>query len=320
MLPLRATVPTAAELRTLLAASRRQTDIDADSIAAELEDAAPDATLLEVVAEPFASVDDVADRLSRTETHLRERADRRAVFLTVYTRMTEAVAAALDAGVFADPEWVSTYLVTFADQYRQALVAFERREFDSLPRPWLLAFAAAVRGDTLVAQDALLGINAHINYDLTYTLRAVGIDPDRGRKHADHDRINDVLARLVATVQETLVAMYDAAGVAGVDAVFDPLDDRIALRGLERSRLFAWRNAVLLADLPSWIGRRYVGWRTRSVSTGAAVLLLSPQIDPALRRRLTAAETAISTPAAFVDAFDDHVPSTLPGDRADGGD
>lgn len=318
MLPLRATVPTAAELRTLLAASRRQTDIDADSIAAELDDTVPDAALLDLVAEPFASVDDVADRLSRTERHLRERDDRRAVFLTVYTRMTEAVAAALDAGVFADREWVSAYLVTFADQYRRALVAFERREFDSLPRPWLLAFAAAVRGDTLVAQDALLGINAHINYDLTYTLRAVGIDPDRGRKHTDHDRINDILGRLVATAQEALVAMYDAAGVAGVDAVFDPLDDRIALRGLERSRLFAWRNAVLLADLPSWIGRRYVGWRTRSVSTGAAVLLLSPQIDPAVRRRLTAAETATSTPAAFLDAFDDHVPSTLLGGRADG--
>ncbi|GAA0522660.1 hypothetical protein SAMN04488066_105126 [Halorubrum aquaticum] len=314
MFPIRATFPTTAETRALLAAYRRGTGVDAEAIAAELDDE-PDSTLLDLVADPFSSVEDVSDRLTRTEAYLRERDDRRAVFLTVYSRMTEAVGDAIEADFFADPEWVESYLVAFAERYRRALVAFERREFDPLPRAWLLGFAAAVRGENLVLQDALSGVNAHITYDLTYTLRDVGIDPDRGRKRADHDRINDVLARLVAAVQEALVAVYDAAGVAGADALSDPFDDRLALLGLEEVREFAWRNAVLLADLPSWAGDPYVDWRARTVSTGAAALVLAPRIDPETRRRLREAEDDVLTLTAFHDEFRRRFPSSMPSER-----
>ena len=301
MIPVRATVPTTAELRTLLAAYRRSTDVDVAALDAEFGPG--DEALLEIVADPFSSVDDVAERLARAEAHLRERDDRRSVFLTMYVRMTEAIGEGIEAGAFDDPEWVASYLVGFAERYRRALVAFERRAFDAVPRAWLLGFAAAVRGEALVAQDALTGINAHINYDLTYTLRDIEIDPDRERKRADHDRINEVLARLVATVQETLVEVYDAAGIAGVDALFDPLDDRLALLGLAGSRLFAWRNAVLLADLPAWLGARYVGWRARTVSVGAAALVLAPQIDPGEQETLAAAEADRRMAVEFGDAF-----------------
>lgn len=299
MNPIHATIPTGGEARTLLAAYRRQFDVDVDALAAELTGDEPDTTLLEVVSAPFSSVSDVEERLTRAEAYLRDRGDRRAVFLTVYRRMTEAVGSAIDDGAFADPEWAATYLVTFANHYRRALIAFERRAFGSLPRPWLIGFVAGARGETLVAQDALLGINAHINYDLTYTLEEIGIDPDRGAKRADHVLINRILARLVQSVQDALVETYDAVGVAGIDRLLDPLDDRLALLGLEESRAFAWRNAVLLADLPAWAAERYVGWRTRTVSTGAAALVLAPRADADTRRLLRDAEDGVETMSTF---------------------
>ncbi|WP_066411507.1 DUF5995 family protein [Halorubrum aethiopicum] len=311
MLPIRATIPTTDEFRALFAAYRRGTDVDVAAVDVALGEE-PDPTLLDLLAEPFASVEDVADRLRRAEAYLRERDDRRAVFLTVYARMTGAVGDAIEANFFADDEWVKAYLVAFAERYRRALVAFERREFDALPRAWLLGFAAAVRGEGLVLQDALSGINAHITYDLTYTLRDVGIDPNRGRKRADHDRINAVLARLVAAVQEALVAVYDAAGVAAAEALFDPLDDRLMLLGLEGSREFAWRNAVLLADLPAWLGERYVGWRTHTASTGAAALVLAPRIDAETRSALKEAEDDVLTLTAFHDELERRLPPPVP--------
>lgn len=279
MIPIRATVPTAEEARALLTGIRRTADVDADAVAAELAGDGPDPALLDLVSAPFASVVDVDERLARTESYLRERGDRRAVFLTVYSRMTATVRDAIDDGAFIDSEWAASYLIAFAERYRRALVAFERRAFESLPRPWLTAFAAAARGETLLAQDALLGINAHITYDLTYTLGDVGIDPDRDAKRADHDRINAVLARLVQTAQNALVEAYAAIGIASIDRLLDPLDNRLALLGLKGVREFAWRNAVLRADLPAWIGERYVDWRTETVATGAAAVLLAPEVD-----------------------------------------
>jgi len=300
MLPIRTAVPTPEEARALLTGIRRAADVDADAVAAGLVDDEPDAALLDLVAAPFASVADVDERLARTESYLRERGDRRAVFLTVYSRMTATVRTAIDDGAFVDREWAASYLVAFAERYRRALVAFERRAFETLPRPWLMAFAAAARGETLVVQDALLGVNAHITYDLTYALGDVGIDPDRDAKREDHDRINAVLARLVQTAQDALVETYAAAEIAGVDRLLDPLDDRLALLGLKGIREFAWRNAVLRADLPAWAGEPYVDWRTETVATGAAAALLAPDADASARLR--DAEAGVDAAAAFREA------------------
>ena len=302
MTPIRAAVPTTEEARALLVGLRRAVDGERDAIAADLADDEPDAALLDLVAAPFASVADVDERLARTESYLRERGDRRAVFLTVYVRMTATVRDAIDGGAFVDAEWAAAYLVAFAERYRRALVAFERRAFGSLPRPWLLAFAAAARGETLVAQDALLGINAHIAYDLTYTLGDVGIDSDRGVKREDHDRINAILARLVQTAQDALVEAYDAVGIAGIDRLLDPFDDRLALLGLKALREFAWRNAVLRADLPAWAGEPYVDWRTETVATGAAAVLLAPDVDADEHARMRDAEVDASVERAFSEA------------------
>ncbi|EMA62403.1 hypothetical protein C468_11397 [Halorubrum kocurii JCM 14978] len=300
---MRATVPTAEEAKALFAGVRRTVGLDVDAMAAALADDEPDAALLDLVATPFASVTDVDERLARTESYLRGRDDRRAVFLTVYSRMTATVRTAIDDGAFVDPEWAAAYLVAFAERYRRAVVAFERRAFESLPRPWLIAFAAAARGETLVAQDALLGINAHITYDLTYTLGDVGIDPDRDAKRADHDRINAILARLVQAAQDALVRTYAAVEIDGIDRLFDPLDDRLALLGLRGSREFAWRNAVLRADLPPWAGERYVDWRTETVATGAAAVVLAPDHGGDAIGRLRDREAGVDAVSAFREAI-----------------
>jgi len=139
MSPIRAAVPTAEEVSALLAGVWRTVDTETDAVAAELAGDESDAVLLDLVATPFASVSDVNERLARTESYLRERGDRRAVFLTVYSRMTATVQTAIDDGAFLDSEWAASYLVAFAERYRRALVAFERRAFESLPRPWLIA-------------------------------------------------------------------------------------------------------------------------------------------------------------------------------------
>jgi hypothetical protein len=256
---------------------------------ADARDRTPDAALVDPTEHPFESVADAFDRLRTLERRLREAGDRRAVFLTIYTRMTAAVRDAIEDGHFADPDWMRRYTVTFADYYRRAFLAFERGDFDAVPDPWLVAFSTAVNGSALVAQDAFLGINAHINYDLALTLRDVGIDPDRRRKRADHRAINDVLTGLIDAQQVALADLY-APGLADVDAAFGRFDEALSLFSMIEGRAWAWRIATVLTDVRWSLARRYARWVLRATATGGAVFVRSPPVDPRILAALRAAE------------------------------
>lgn len=249
----------------------------------------PDPAVLELTESPFESVPDVTRRLRRLEARLRARGDRRAVFLTIYVRMTEHVSTGIDAGRFADPVWMRRYLVTFADYYRRAFHEFERGRLDELPQPWHLAFGAATAGETLVMQDAFLGVNAHINYDLALALTDVGIDPDRAAKYRDHRAINDILARIVDLQQAALADLY-AARLDDVDTALGRLDESITLGTMTYGREQAWRLAVVLTDVHVPPVPAAVRWVLRTTATGGANFILGPGLDPSLRATLRRVE------------------------------
>jgi hypothetical protein len=247
--------------------------------------ATPDGELVAATRGAFESVADAADRLRELEGLLRERGDRRAVFLTIYTRMTGRIRARIEAGGFADPDWMRAYTVTFANYYRRAFLAFERGDLGAVPDPWRIAFGTAIRGEALVMQDAFLGINAHINYDLALTLRDVGIDPERERKLDDHRAVNEVLARLVDAQQRALAEIY-AAGVADVDAALGRLDEELSLLGLREGREQAWRVAVVRTDVGLPPVASLARWVRRATATGGAAFVLGPPLDPTVMAEL----------------------------------
>ncbi|WP_435068093.1 DUF5995 family protein [Haloplanus sp. C73] len=272
-------------------------------------DTPPDADLLDLTADPFDDVADVFDRLRELERRLRSAGDRRAVFLTIYTRMTAAVRDAIDAGRFADGPWMRRYTVTFADHYRRAFDAFERGRLSAVPDPWLVAFGTARAGDALVAQDAFLGINAHINYDLALALHEIGIDPNRHRKRADHDEIDAVLTDLIDAQQAALTDLY-APGLADVDATLGPVDEALSLFSMTEGRAQAWRLATVLTDASWLFVRRCARWLLRATAVGGAVVTRSPPLDStllaALRRveRGVDLETMLTQLAARLDGVD----------------
>ncbi|WP_267641861.1 DUF5995 family protein [Haloarchaeobius amylolyticus] len=256
-----------------------------------------DREVLALVATPFTTVADAHRRLLALERLFVTREDRRAVFLSIYARVTELVGDAIDRGTFEDGEWVARYLVAFANLYRQALYDYETGDLDALSDPWQLAFEAAARGDCLVVQDAMLGINAHINYDLAFALHEAGVATNRRRKYADHCTVNEILRCLVDEAQDTLAADYDAPGITTVDESMGRLDEVLSIRTIREGRDSAWRNACAL-DSRWAVRRRLARWVTRVTATGAAHLLLSPnassRVHGALREfegRLGEAET-----------------------------
>jgi hypothetical protein len=250
----------------------------------------PDPAVVAALEPRFESVPDVRDRLDALADRLAASGDRRAVFLAVYARMSRRTAAALDAGHFDDTAWVR--------RYRRAALDFERGTRTT--PAWRVAFGAATDEQTLVIQDALCGILAHVVYDLAFTLRDVGLSPDRVVKKRDHDRVNDLLAGLVDDVQSSLATRFSAEGLADADRLLGGFDERVTTVGLREGRAFAWRSGVALADggrLRRTLTRRWVG----VVATGAVLSALAPTGDPRLYRRLADLERDLSV-ASLVDA------------------
>ena len=195
-------------------------------------------------------IDDVIERMTALAAELRRDGDARLAFHGTYLRTTEAVAQALRDGAFADPEWVDRWDVAFAQLYLDALDAGRRG--DPVPEPWAVAFAAAAAQPGLPAvRHVLLGMNAHINYDLPQALLAVISDAEfgdpvvRARREADHRRIDEVLAVRVGAEDAELQRIEPAR--TWQDRALQPLNRMATRRFLRESRAKVWANALELS-------------------------------------------------------------------------
>lgn len=177
------------------------------------------------------------DDLTVDQEYLRE-------FLGTYQRTTLAVGKAVDDGLFEDPAWVERWDVAFAELYLDALDAY--LSGGAPPRPWRLAFAA--NPDLPALRHVLLGINAHVNYDLPQALLAVISDADftdaslMASRRRDHERIDAVLAGRVAAEDAELAL----DGRSLTDRVLQPLNRLASKRFLREARTKVWLNTVEL--------------------------------------------------------------------------
>ncbi|HTZ42308.1 MAG TPA: DUF5995 family protein [Jatrophihabitans sp.] len=186
----------------------------------------------------------VAERMRQQLSGLPSERASVAPFLGTYLRTTEAVGAAADQARFEDPDWVARWDAAFAELYLDAL---ERDLAGGLvPRPWRLAFDAPA--DLPPLRHVLLGINAHVNYDLPQALLAV-ISPDEaadpvllGRRQRDHERIDAVLAGRVAAEDEQL----GRSGQSWRDRALRPANRAASRRFLREARRKVWHNTLEL--------------------------------------------------------------------------
>src|SRR6266851_101126 len=189
-------------------------------------------------------------RMTAQLDELRRAGDGRTAFHATYLRTTRAVADALRAGVFIDADWVERWDVAFARLYLDALDAARRG--DPVPRPWAVAFAAAAGHRSLPAlQHVLLGMNAHINYDLPQALLAVISDDEfddpalLARREADHRKIDEVLSARVRAEDAELRELATARSWR--DDVLQPLNRAATRRFLRESRAKVWAKAEALS-------------------------------------------------------------------------
>jgi hypothetical protein len=191
-----------------------------------------------------AFVEDVVARMRTRLDALPSRSPRRP-FLSTYLRTTQAVGDAIDAGRFLDPVWVERWDVAFAELYLQAHDAFVAGEMTAVPRPWRLAFTAP--DDLPALRHVLLGINAHVNYDLPQAMLRVISPGDFAdeelvrRRRSDHESIDAVLGSRIKDEDDLL---GDTKTL--LDRLLTPLNRLGSKRFLREARQKVWHNVEAL--------------------------------------------------------------------------
>ena len=193
-------------------------------------------------------IDTLIDRMEGLLAPLEARGDPGRFFLATYLRTTQAVKEELGRGGFRDTDWVERWDVAFAGLYLDALEAAEagRRP----PEPWAVAFGAGEQARFPPLRHVLLGMNAHINYDLAQSLLAVISeeefdDPELlASRAADHEHIDSVLVARVGAEDSELESL--SGGRSLVDRLLQPLNRLGTKRFLRESRAKVWANTRLL--------------------------------------------------------------------------
>jgi hypothetical protein len=193
----------------------------------------------------YSVVDRMQDRIDGWE----QSGDPRAVFLSCYALMTRNMLDAVEAGEFADAAWVSHLLHHFAGYYFDALDTYEAGE-EGAPAVWRCAHDAARRTNPPTLSLLLLGVNAHINYDLVLAVADL-LEPewpsltDAGRRtrYEDYCRVNDTISQTIDSVQDGIIEKREPI-MALVDTLFGPVDEWLVSRGITEWREEVWGHAV----------------------------------------------------------------------------
>jgi hypothetical protein len=263
-----------------------------------------DTSVATLTAAPYTTHWGAYDSLACLEEHFVAAGDRRAIFASVYTLTTLRMAESIDAGEYVNTAWMKSYQTQFADRYRVALRAYVLGQRSQVPNAWLKAFDAAAGGQTLIIQDVLLGMNAHINFDLPFAIEGVQISPNTASRYADHTKVNQVLGEVGDEISAALAELY-GPNYAALDSALGPLDELLLAGGMATARQNAWNNAVLLTGSAPW-NRWLVVGGIDVAAVSSANLTLGLTLSPTLRNTLRTLEG--SNPGS---AFCQHFPCSI---------
>lgn len=168
-----------------------------------------------------------------------------AFFPAVYRATTLRVKAGMQQGTFEDAPRMGRFVTTFANRYLAALDARAAGAAVGPSRAWQVAFDAAVRPHTMILQHVLVGMNAHINFDLPLAVIAAAAGGNVLDLEADFHAINDILAALLDPVQEVIDGFSPLLHI--LDEVGGRSEEELVTFSIRTAREEAWHEALRLA-------------------------------------------------------------------------
>ncbi len=204
----------------------------------------PPATATPVAAPPVTSVDEAIARMKQIDASL-PAADGVACFNRMYLEVTENVNRHITQGFYADPEFLSTLDVEFANVYFAAVDAMGGPA-DAFPEAWKPLLSDRAKEGIYPIQFALAGMNAHINHDLPVALVEtcvkLGTAPDAGTHHADYQKVDVLLDAAEQSIRES----FESGVVLAVDRRARLVLDLVDNWSMNKARDAAWASSLAL--------------------------------------------------------------------------
>jgi hypothetical protein len=194
---------------------------------------------------PARTIDEIIIRLDEIIALARREESRLGFFAVLYRNVTLKVKEGIDAGFFEDGPRMERLDVAFANRYIAALESFRRGEQPS--KCWLVSFEAASAWSPLIVQHLLLGMNAHINFDLGIAAATTCPGDQLPLLKTDFDRINMILGGMLLKVKENIEQL--SPWIKLIHHLIPRTEDRIINFSIDRARRSAWLVATMIAPL-----------------------------------------------------------------------
>ena len=246
---------------------------------------------------------------------LRAGGDQRAVFQLTYLTFSQEVLAGVRAGRFEDPDWAIDMCCRFVEVYLEQCHRWERRD-PTQCGAWRLAFGETTSGRASVLQAMLLGMNAHINYDLAFvTLGACRHAGDLSHldrssvlrasqagvpvvRYRDFLRINRIAWDSLPRIQDTVLAAFNPVFYLG-NLLTRRLTMAVGERVLLEAREASWFQTALLLHARDDAERRAV---ERLIDATAVTIARVTDLLSGRPRRMWRAVQAWRSRTASLDA------------------
>jgi hypothetical protein len=192
------------------------------------------------------TIDDVLAELDQVIHWARNEHDRLGFFAVLYRNVTIKVKEGIAAGLFEDGPRMEKLDVTFATRYLTALDSFRRGA--PLSRCWFVCFRLAAQWRPIILQQLLVGMNAHINFDLGIAAQAVAPGEELVTLKKDFDVINEILGGMIVKVQSNVEEV--SPWIKFLDRIDPSGEGAIINFSLNKARASAWLVANLVNSTP----------------------------------------------------------------------
>ncbi|MBX3256086.1 MAG: hypothetical protein KF862_18260 [Chitinophagaceae bacterium] len=218
---------------------------------------------------PVTTINEVLLELDAIIAHCDAAASRQAYFALLYRQMTAAVAKGITGGMFEDPERMEKLDVIFARRYIDAWYCYQEK--NPCSASWKVAFDAATREDLVVVQHILLGVNTHINLDLSIAAAETAPGQDIFALKKDYDMINDIIAATADEMQNRLEKIWWP--MKFFIRVANNKHKAVINFSVSKARQAAWASATAMALTDGEAEKNYINGLDQSVVKVAGAVM-----------------------------------------------